>query len=402
MHKKIISLALCALLGVSCLGVSACGETKEPFDPDAQYKATKEEWQQLLTTENFEFTFMNKATDAREYVTFAGSDYEVKLYESSIQKNVIYAYDVETVGGETVTTLSKRAKDETEWSEPQTVETPTHAYSTDDFAPFFNFVKDNYDSFEFKINYYEYTAKGDELAEIGNLIAAHTGNTGAYTDVVTVHITQEPTSGKRISNIIFDCKGNDQASYSNRVDFNDVGSTILESDFDGAFGNLTNFTLVGGTGLDYGEYAFTENAFRIYTPNIEDPTRQEAFWQKDGEQYIYYSKNAQGVWQKDATKTQEQYENAREQIADLLFGCLANKKDNFYSKNEGKLYYAYGSLTVDAGLYTYDFSNVRVTLDDAGKITGATYNLKMTIGQASSEHSFVLTAGNAAITFPTV
>lgn len=401
MHKKIISLALCALLGVSCLGVSACGETKEPYDPYAQYKATKEEWGQMLSTQRFNFHIHDCVTDGGFDVLFTNGDYEVKTYERSVEKYVTYLYDVETVGGETVTTLSKRADGETEWSEPQTVETPIHDYSTEYFSPFLNFVKENYDNFEFFINTYVYNAKGDELAELGELIGARSGNEDAYVDVVKVYISQDSTGEKRISDITFDCKGNQQASYLNRVDFRAVGTALLNRDYENAVAGLNNFTLVGGTGVDYGEYTFTENAFRIYTPNIEDPTRQEAFWQKDGEQYIYYSKNAQGAWQKDATKTEQQYKNAREGITDLLFGCLTKQNKYFSSKNDGKTYLA-AHAQVDVGLYNYTYYNFVVTLDDAGKITGATYNLKMTIGQASSEHSFVLTAGNAAITFPTV
>ena len=402
MRKK-TSYLLSLVLGLTCLfNLSACGGEQGETDFYAEYKLTKEQWTQCLNTTRFTFHYLDKETDGGVNVAFVDGDYEVTVYEQSLKNQVTYLYDTETVSGNTVTTLSQRAKGEKEWSEPQTVETRTYDFSMDYFAPYLNFVKDNYDSFEFVTNYYVYRAQGDELAEIGNAIAARTGNENAFVDTIKVHAQQDPTKDKFISNIIFDCENNNEASYSNRVDFNDVGGELLVRDYEKAFDTLDNFTLIGGEGLDYGEYTFTENGFRIYTPNIEDPTRQEAFWQKDGEQYIYYSKNAQGAWQKDATKTAEQYETARDNIADLLFGCLGTRSIiPFRAKNNGKTYYTFRT-EVTASPYTYVFQNVLIKVDDTAKIVNATYNLEIKIGQTSATYSYTLTAGNATITFPTV
>ena len=168
---------------------------------------------------------------------------------------------------------------------------------------------------------------------------------------------------------------------------------------------LTNFTIKGGTDLDYGEYYFTENAFRVYTPNLEDPTRKDGYFGHDTQTdtYYQYRQDESGAWSKSAISGTI-YENAYSQIYDLFFGYIINygatgfAKDGNVIEQQSSLYF-----TQTVGGIKYWYQKSKITIDDDKNVVSATWQLRLEMmGQYTPWYDYTLEVGGVELTLPTV
>ena len=100
-------------------------------------------------------------------------------------------------------------------------------------------------------------------------------------------------------------------------------TTILEETHDIAFGvfyDESNFTLKGGEGVDYGEYYFTKDAVRGYTPNNPNADQKEFYLAADRANNTakYIVKTEQGTWNAQ-TITIEQFESRKQSLMYTFF-----------------------------------------------------------------------------------
>ena len=175
----------------------------------------------------------------------------------------------------------------------------------------------------------------------------------------------------------------------------------------GQFATLQNFTLVGGpnqTDLDYGEYYFTENGFRVNTPNRLEATQRDAYYYYDGTtKYTAYRQDATGNWYTQ-TISKEQYIDVRDGVLELFLAFVnATTVDEFIQTQSGiTLDYEYSTIIEGWKHHYYD---VQFTVAEE-KITNGTWKYYLSNSNNDLERTavyyFTLTAGNATLTLPQV
>ena len=416
--KKILCgvLAVCTL-STAVLGAVGCGDSG--YVPTNR-KVTAAEWAaEFEEVDNFQFRlyYPDYSDEARgpyrrsDELLYSGGRYATI---ESVTENGVWLGNVETIYGAEEkngeTTYYKMA--EQEEYEKVAIEETEFLYDEEFFMQFVDCLTDKFSSAvhteggDAKIKYL-LDATGAEFDGVEQVIAVMSGKQFELAEIQVefldcelrevyfksyVGLSEGGAFGLPLENVQLDLE---------------FENGYFKYDVENIFDTLDNFTLIGGKGTDYGEYYFTENEFRLYTPKMPDPTQREAFWQKVGEgetaKYVYYTQNESGAWQKNDQMTENQYLNARGGIAELLFTCLREKAGEAYAFTYENGVYKGHYFSFDNGLATYTFTEVKIVCDENNKIVSATYKLRIEQGTVEPvTYSYTLTAGNTQITIPTV
>lgn len=389
MKNKILSFVLLFSLIIPCFFVlSGCGNK-------TNYKVSQEQWVEVFSKTNFNtyFTSLN----GLENVSVNGN-----LYEKANPNldNVITTYLKEENGSDTFY-FSLTKSNTGEWVKTE-IDISEYIYSSDYFSVLTNFLKDNYQLFNFKNNCYvlEFVENNLTLSLDINKIT----NIDNEVKAVAVNFKNGKLNFAEFFETTYD-----NYNYTNAplIGFSKFGENVLQYEFETKFNTLTNFTLIGGKGIDYGEYYFTEDKFKMYAPNLSDITRQEVYWHKDTSEnptkYVFYYKNNDEIWLKNDEQTESSYLYARNFVKDLLFGYMKNYYVNFSFTNSTTLKNTNGDITQYVGIHTYKFKNVVINLNEEGNIKSANYIIEISAeGYKPVKYNYTLNAGNTQITLPNV
>ncbi len=192
-----------------------------------------------------------------------------------------------------------------------------------------------------------------------------------------------------------------------------IDSTIFQGEFDLTMKNLmdkSNFTLKGGEGVDYGEYYFTKNAIKIYTPNNPDATQREGYLVADYENQTakFIKKTPEGSWDVQNISLGA-FENRKQELIKVYLGGIINGYGNFkkYSDvigNDG--YPTWAGSNIQKAMIGYDltYNNVKIKLmDNSRTIKEMTFDYVMTAGENSLTHHFELNnCGSTTVNIPQI
>lgn len=180
-----------------------------------------------------------------------------------------------------------------------------------------------------------------------------------------------------------------------------IDSTIFQGEFDLTMKNLmdkSNFTLKGGEGVDYGEYYFSKNAIKIYTPNNPDATQKEGYLVADYENQTakFIKKTPEGAWEVQDISLGT-FENRKQELIKVYLDGIINGFGNFkkYSDvigNDG--YPTWVGSNIQKAMIGYDltYNNVKIKLmDDYRTIKEMTFDYVMNANNNSVTHKFKLT-----------
>ncbi len=386
--KKVFNLVVALCMLITCLfTLTACGKEKG---------MTESQWKSSIVVDNFEcwhvadgFDENGKFRDSKQ-VIFNGNTYNVPTGIA----NKYYTYTTDNGN------YFKVTKENGAWIKTPVSE-DAFKYKAEDFATMLNFVRNGFSKFTKVENrwpdLYYYNDTDNSLEQVNGIVRKITGKA----DITIYSITVEFDEGEtevHFNEELFDPDNECPPSLT----MYDFGEQLIDYTFENAMMSLENFTIKGGTGVDYGEYYFTEDKFRAYTPNNTDATRKEAFWQADYQNNVYtYYEKANGTWTKDSTKTKTQYDSARNGVYNLYFGAILSNFDEFSFTYENGWYKFTESIEREISFYDITYSNLSIKISN-GVISEATWNLKLTTGDISTTHEFSLVAGNTTINLPTV
>ncbi len=193
-----------------------------------------------------------------------------------------------------------------------------------------------------------------------------------------------------------------------------IDSTINQGEFDLTMKNLTdksNFTLKGGEGVDYGEYYFTKNAIKIYTPNNPDATQREGYLVADYENQTakFIKKTPEGSWDVQNISLNA-FENRKQDLIKTYLGGIINGYGNFkqYSDvigNDG--YPTWAGSNIQKAMIGYDltYNNVKIKIADNPSYTikEMTFDYVMSANNTSVTHKFKLTdSGTTTVSVPQI
>lgn len=174
----------------------------------------------------------------------------------------------------------------------------------------------------------------------------------------------------------------------------------------GVFETLQNFTVIDNPDSrypqyrqEYGEYYFTEYAYRVYTPYREQVTQRDAYYHFDAtEGYTCYRQNESTDWYVN-TVSPLQYKQVRNETLEILMMFV--NEDTVASLVMDSNSFTMSDYNCEYGGYTHHFSNILFTLDSNGNILNGSWTYKAGLnGQYSVDHAFTLTAGNTQLTLP--
>ncbi len=404
MKKKIVSLLLAGSMVLPCaVSLTACGGGRQ----DETISET--EWQQMFTTDCFNVDLTREGADfpAEMQENYSRLNYDLTYNEGVIQ--VSHSYDYEDGDPETASsqsegftyvkeTVAGSAVYKTSEDEPIT-ESEYNAVLAN-YVTVLEYVRDNQASFTFTSpRYYQFDAQNSEIAdELDDILSALHVTTRAYMLTVGKGYVRVGTKA-----YVLDDLGN--IMESGDLYYINFDKSLTDYAWSKVNKELTNFTIKGGTDLDYGEYYFTENAFRVYTPNLEDPTRKDGYFGHDTQTdtYYQYRQDESGAWSKSAISGTI-YENAYSQIYDLFFGYIIDyhaggfTKDGNVIEQQSSLYF-----TQTVGGRTYWYQNAKITIDDDGNIVSVTWGLRLEMmGQYTPWYDYTLEVGGVELTLPTV
>lgn len=404
MKKKMVSLLLAGSMVLPCaVSLTACGGGRQ----DETISET--EWQQMFTTDCFKVGLVG---DGFNFPAEMEENYSNLRYDLTYNEDVIQvhnSYDYEDGNPETANaqsefftyvkeTVAGSAVYKTSEDEPIT-ENEYNAVLAD-YVTVLEYVRDNQASFTFTSpRYYQFDAQNSEIAdELDDILSALHVTTRAY--MLTV-VNGGMNVGTKA--YVLDDLGN----IMERGDLYHINfdKSLTNYAWSKVNKELTNCTIKGGTDLDYGEYYFTENAFRVYTPNLEDPTRKDGYFVHDTQTdtYYQYRQDESGAWSKSEISGII-YENAYSQIYDLFFGYIINygatgfTKDGNVIEQQSSLYF-----TQTVGGIKYWYQKSKITIDDDKNVVSATWQLRLEMmGQYTPWYDYTLEVGGVELTLPTV
>ena len=175
-----------------------------------------------------------------------------------------------------------------------------------------------------------------------------------------------------------------------------------------------NFTLKGGEGVDYGEYYFTENAVRIYTPNNTNEAQKEAYLTVDYENNSakYITKTA-GRWSAQTISVGE-YESRRNTLIDMYLGGILEDGyscfDKYFESIDDIVQPMWHAEEIDSrfGLYAIKYENVVVKFTGVAFSNQAntmivremSFDYQLTSSGASVKYHYELTNGGSTVLTP--
>ncbi len=282
------------------------------------------------------------------------------------------------------------------------------------YAWLFDWSKDNYSAFEKKSeskNGVVYKVKKDRLKAINTECQKVYADSTVSEVCLIFEVLGKDLYGARLSN----------SSDNYRLDgisvkdkngqlfaIKNIETTIMQSAHEivfKRFKDVSNFTLKGGTGVDYGEYYFTENAVKIYTPNNPNEDQREAYFVADYENQTakYIKKTAQGQWTTQSISIAE-FENRKESLIDVYFGGII---DNGYGsfkeytlRYDAKLKWFGDEIQAKLSGYDLKYKNLTIQFDTryisnstGTKIEEMSFDYEMSANGTSVTHHFELTNG---------
>ena len=177
----------------------------------------------------------------------------------------------------------------------------------------------------------------------------------------------------------------------------------------GVFESLQNFTIVGNPDTtlnpqyrqEYGEYYFTEDSYRIYTPYRATVTQRDACYHFDAvEGYTCYRQNENQAWYVN-TVSPLQYEQVRNETLELLMMFV--NADTVASLVMSSNSFTMSNFNGEYGGYTHHFSNILFQLDGNGNILYGSWTYKTGLnGQYSVNYAYTLTATQTTIELPLI
>lgn len=428
MKKKILTFILLTCMIVPCMvSQTACfDDSGSGSDEFSGAEILQSEWEKSITPDEFEIrgdVYVNHELEGEEYRDELRKLYkQLKFLTLSYTKDsysIVYKDTERDDNNDVNCDFTKRTVGETteyiktehrvsrywyghlkynEYNGFKTVESKidkaTYDGNVENYVALINYVKNNYGKFTYV----------EEQSERRGLYSVYKPNAEvlAESSVKELGITSLEVERDSGVSITFSCDNKDNLSY--RIEF---GKKNL---FAKAISNLENYTVKGGpseTDIDYAEYTFNKNGFRLYTPNNTDETRKEAFFMVDNDtqNYIYFSKNSAGEWQQTES-SKETYENTVNTTRNLYIPY------NFEPSYEGSYDSSYG-LTKDGykprGWRTgtinentqISYKDIVFTADENGNITGGSWKFTITQGDVkSAEYKIQLIVNDEEIVYP--
>lgn len=399
MKRKLLSLVLAICLIAPCaFTLTACGESpqEEPF--------TESDFYELFSKDEFSIGISEFGTECVEWKDgYSVAEFDLIYVDDIIEKEMIYydpayhwsrdTYVKEVVDGETVYKQWDVTTGDT------IITADVYNDAIDAYNVLINKIKDNFDLFTYNNDRceYELNAEGTEIAEAIDAVLddLYIANKAYYILVNRNHaifFTQAPARDKD-GNII---ERNEVFYYSTSLH---LSSYYKTKTLDKA---ITNCIIKGGEGADYGEYYFEENAFRVYTPNLQDITRNDGYFCYDeGEdKYYQYRKDESGKWYRSEMQA-EAYNNAYSQIYDLFYANALDGSKNWYTKSNDTIKMNVGSVSCTVGSIKYAYKDLKIQLEN-DEIVSASWKLDITMYGTTFNYSYTLEAGGVDLQFPNV
>ncbi|MBQ9756605.1 MAG: hypothetical protein IJV99_03295 [Clostridia bacterium] len=370
--KKLLITILSVLLMLSAVGLFACSE-----EDTYTTKVNQKTWETQIEkgANNFWYNDGQGLFDNGAYINLNNEVYNSKEVDGELKY-----YKIDSDGIETEITKNQ------------------FLVPVDIVDDMFGWLKNNYSAFTYNDNYnyiYSNTTGQAEVPELGvYFVEAYVlFNSGKLTSVLiaTLPVGADPATAPELPNHRFDR----------------FGSVLFDYSFEKRFNEMSNYVVKINSSVENIEVNFTEDKIFAHYPN--NPIgKQEQYWHKDtsGEnpKYIYYVKNANGIYDKDMTRTEEQYNGVRKGLFDMFVTNMINA-ENLEIKN-GKIvnkanitakYFMPSVGTMDA-----TFKNIVATLDETLSFSKLTYKMTLSMdGYQSLTYTVTITVGNAIVNLPT-
>lgn len=397
MKKKFLSFVLAICMIIPCVFMlSACGKGGNNTKKDDTSLILEKEWKSTISTSN-NFTIMDfdefrlDYTDGEMKIEEGQNKGEYQIYSKSVDGSTKYyceekkQTDSKYISNYDYNVLLKYEIDEQIYNE-----------NVNPYMEIIDFVGNNYSKFEcekYKIfGGYGYRYVLQLSDELDNTTYAKNLNI----EKICVKRSIDDTTIKLNTN---------QSS----VDIlYYIGEKVYEIEFESplwkALNNLENFKTTGGPSGDYIEYTSTSNGMKIYTPTIEDQTRKEMYFKfdKDTSDYVLYRQNESGEW--TVSLSTESTYNDVTNVIDSLYFAFKKHMCSFYMTSEGYKSDVCNNKDIDDmkyGNYVVNYSDILLTTDDLGNITGGTLKFKLKLGELQSEaYVITITTTDISITYP--
>lgn len=408
MKKKLFSfiLAICLIVPFAFL-LTACGGNNPPNNGNQQYldfmNISKSEWELNISTNNNFYVFTETIIEYEKGGLECITDWCYKYIDGELIRHT----GVSKNGMSEYVTYSKDTSNSTKYYYEQ-IKYENSKYNTsyntavtlkyeideqtyhEDVSPILDlidFIGNNYSKFNCTDGFFNLSSLDDlnSTNYAKNLgitqLRVHRTSSTYYNDCYNIEVIYY------INNVIY------------RVLFYESTMQIGK-----AFANLNNYTIKGGTSTDYGEYTFTQNRLKIYTPYLQDATQREAYYKfdKDTNKYIVYRQDADGNW--SISETTDTFYNSFVDGLDKLYLSFKEHLDTFYLTDNGykSLLTLYETELNYMNSMKLVYSKFLIPVDNSGNITGGEFTFKIKQGIAESEDYNIQIVTNQTIDFPTV
>ena len=269
------------------------------------------------------------------------------------------------------------------------------------------FVKTNRESFTFENNKYTMAIEGETLAsEIENVKSVVKRSNFIPTAIQVEKETFFVKALNQDKSIIKIVLVGEKGGLDNIEIL--LNTPILQYDLDKKLESLTNFYIKGGPSLDdvdYVETYFTQDGFRVYSPNNPDPLRRDAYLRYDATEnkYYEYRQNAQGNWYVEET-TASIYNNTKESTFDMYMGNFLKQSESFVCDyaNSSRCY-SKETISHTNAQGTWSYFNISIVTGNVFNLHTATWNMQLKVGEAQSlVYNISFCSGSVVLEYPQV
>ncbi|MBQ8343530.1 MAG: hypothetical protein IJY21_05415 [Clostridia bacterium] len=388
--KRFFKFLTGALLCLTCVfAIAGCGGSGGSGGGNTAI--TEEEWSSSINDTGFVVEtggYTALRVDENSYETYkvsAGSAYLEKTYLNGV-------YEAVKEGGE--------------WQPLQPIDQTAYQYNVQGIKGVIDFVKNNRDAFTYSDSKYtmdlESGSLETEIEIIKGVLSAPN-----FSPIRLEVEKRAFTTKNQEKNYIVITMVSEKGGPTNVVIT--LQSPILQYEFDVEKKNrLTNFVIKGGPSrddIDYLEAYFTQDGFRIYSPNNPDPLRRDAYLRYDSAQdkYYTYRQDAQGVWSVEET-TRSIYENTKNETFNLYLGNFLEQSEYLVCDYNSGRCYNREIITKTNAMGTWSYFNIEIVISNTFSLgNGATWNMQLTQGQAQSlVYNIALEVGSVVLTYPQV
>ncbi len=377
-------LCLTAVLAVGCGG-------KDSGGGNGNTAISRDEWSSSITDTGFVvevggYTAMK--IDQNDYETYA------------LSGNTAYV-DRAYLGG-----TYEVAKEGGEWQQiMQPIDQTTYQYNVSGLKGIIKYVQTNYSAFTYDGAVYTMALEGDilstELENIKDVLGK------SYLMPIGLQVKKDSFATANQQKNYVSITIVDQTGGLNNVVIT-LQNPVLQYTLDKAEKNLTNFVIKGGPSrddIDYLEAYFTQDGFRVYTPNNTDPLRRDAYLRYDATEnkYYEYRQDAQGVWYIEET-TAVIYENTKNQAYNLYFGNILEQSEKLVCDYDSHRCYNREVITNTSAMGTWSYFNFEMPISNTFALNGsAKWKMQLKQGQAQSlVYDITLDIGGVTLEYPQV